>query len=512
MFNPASPDGKLAKMITAKEAELKKDLSWSVKVLEKPGVPLINCLGTKFPIETGCPLKPKCKACSRGNGITCAAKNLVYQVECGICKHDESEKKRKKEKRRQKNKDGLNREETKEEKSGIHSSQTAKRENFYIGETARTLRCRAAEHINKLREWDRDSFMLNHWAKEHGHLTQPPNLKFTVVKQCRDALSRQIQEALWIPLKGTMNMRNEFGVNELCRIQMEKSQHQLNEDLLESKNERQKDRDDLKNFVTIIKSVITRENKRCNEEIINLTVSNCKSNSKRKPLEPKSLSPKKKSRMEHSTPKENSRHPNRYREAVEQHSPIEISVGNINALNQSPSLIPEISDPSQDEINTTRANTNLSDNVLGLDIEHTRHRLGDSSLEYSIDARCLEETARRGGIIQMSQNEIETLRDLAILFEEVGVADWTSNCSFPNSISSQECISSVMEEAGVADWTSGESFSVSESNDEGVDKEEKQTAREDTTNSNLAGGDLSSDTRPKRVTQLDVQRDLVWIQ
>ena len=85
IFVPASKNGILAKMIKDKEEELRLDLSWGVKVLEKPGLPLINSLSYKFPVTEGCPEKETCEACDHGDGIKCAYKNVVYQAMCEAC-------------------------------------------------------------------------------------------------------------------------------------------------------------------------------------------------------------------------------------------------------------------------------------------------------------------------------------------------------------------------------------------------------------------------------------------
>ena len=80
--------------------------------------------------------------------------------------------------------------------------------------------------------------------------------------------------------------------------------------------------------------------------------------------------------------------------------------------------------------------TNLSDGVLAVDIEHVRNRLNDSSLEYSIEARCLESTAIRRGILQDTNvgldNMTEDMLDwVQYIFKEANIETWTSNGSFP---------------------------------------------------------------------------------
>ena len=68
--------------------------------------------------------------------------------------------------------------------------------HVYIGETARTLRQRSLEHIKKLKNWGRNSFIIRHWMLEHGSDSTPPEFEFKMVKKFRDSLSRQIAEAI----------------------------------------------------------------------------------------------------------------------------------------------------------------------------------------------------------------------------------------------------------------------------------------------------------------------------
>ena len=45
-----------------------------------------------------------------------------------------------------------------------------------------------------------------------------PKFKLKVLGQYRDALTRQITEAVYILEKGSLNKRNEFRMNEICRL------------------------------------------------------------------------------------------------------------------------------------------------------------------------------------------------------------------------------------------------------------------------------------------------------
>ena len=61
--------------------------------------------------------------------------------------------------------------------------------------------------------------MLQHWIEAHGTEMIPPDFIFEVIKQYRDAYSRQIAEALYIMNEGSLNNKMEFGINYVCRLE-----------------------------------------------------------------------------------------------------------------------------------------------------------------------------------------------------------------------------------------------------------------------------------------------------
>ena len=88
----------------------------------------------------------------------------------------------------------------------------------YVGETARQLGERAHEHMTKAKSLNKDSFIVNHWMEKHHLDTSPPGFKFSVLSSHRDPLSRQLREAILIGKQGDLNKKNEFGLNELIRL------------------------------------------------------------------------------------------------------------------------------------------------------------------------------------------------------------------------------------------------------------------------------------------------------
>ena len=64
-----------------------------------------------------------------------------------------------------------------------------------------------SEHKIKANEYSRESFIIRHWMREHSTETVEPEFKFTIVSAHKDALSRQIKEAVLIKDIGNLNMK-----------------------------------------------------------------------------------------------------------------------------------------------------------------------------------------------------------------------------------------------------------------------------------------------------------------
>ena len=89
----------------------------------------------------------------------------------------------------------------------------------YVGETARQFGRRVQEHMEKLNKLDKESFMVEHWMLKHGTSPVPPKFQFKILNVHKEALSRQLDEAVHIRHMGVLNRRGEFAANELIRLQ-----------------------------------------------------------------------------------------------------------------------------------------------------------------------------------------------------------------------------------------------------------------------------------------------------
>ena len=104
--------------------------------------------------------------------------------------------------------------------------------------------------------WEKKSFIIRHWMMEHGLDTEPPPFKFEIMKKFNEPLGRQITEAILISKTGTLNLKNEFGNNHLCRLVSAKSNW---EEVKEKKKEVAAEirmEEDLRQFIKVMYNVV----------------------------------------------------------------------------------------------------------------------------------------------------------------------------------------------------------------------------------------------------------------
>ena len=88
-----------------------------------------------------------------------------------------------------------------------------------MGESARSIYERASEHRKDAEDNSEDSHMVKHWRISHPELPIYPAFKFKVIGSYRDALSRQVAEAVRIELRGeVLNSKSEFNRCKLPRL------------------------------------------------------------------------------------------------------------------------------------------------------------------------------------------------------------------------------------------------------------------------------------------------------
>ena len=92
---------------------------------------------------------------------------------------------------------------------------------IYVGETSRTLVERVIEHVEGAEDLGVDNFITKHWATKHDQLVKRPRVSFKVLKHYKDALTRQVSEAILIESLANLNSRAEWGRNKITRLRID---------------------------------------------------------------------------------------------------------------------------------------------------------------------------------------------------------------------------------------------------------------------------------------------------
>ena len=185
---PVTEGSILAKRLREVVARVQGPRGTSVRVVERPGPPLLSglALSNPFPM-TVCP-KPNCPLELSGTTCRgrCSTESVVYKATCVLCEEEQ-------------------------EALGVPESQRIQYQ--YVGETSRTVRIRSGQHKADYLKCSREgrqasveedtwsSFMWDHrLAKHHNNTTMDPDrdFKFDILSSFKDPMTRQITEAVFI--------------------------------------------------------------------------------------------------------------------------------------------------------------------------------------------------------------------------------------------------------------------------------------------------------------------------
>ena len=102
----------------------------------------------------------------------------------------------------------------------------------YVGETSRSIFERASEHRRDAEGHTEDSHMYKHWQVSHSELQEAPRFRIKVVGSFKDALSRQLSEAVRIELRGegVINSKAEYSRSRIPRLKIDKEEWKLQEE------------------------------------------------------------------------------------------------------------------------------------------------------------------------------------------------------------------------------------------------------------------------------------------
>ena len=190
---PNTRGARLAKKLIGCENQLAKLTKYNVKIVEQSGMPLIRLfprvLSPKNCYWPECPVC--CQNLSKGSS-KCRLSNVVYEAKCVEC--------------------------LEMLKNGVIDKDQV---GIYVGETSRTLVERVIEHVEGAEDLGVDNFITKHWATKHDQLVKRPRVSFKVLKHCKDALTRQVSEAILIESLANLNSRAEWGRNKITRLRID---------------------------------------------------------------------------------------------------------------------------------------------------------------------------------------------------------------------------------------------------------------------------------------------------
>ena len=198
LFVEQTKGGALAKQLQQAELDLGMKTGFRVRVVENAGTALKRIFSSTNPWGSRECGRPDCVVCSQGDEQIqdCRRRNILYENRCTTC-HVESKKEDPK------------------------LSGTGK--GIYVGESSRSMYERGKEHeADRVGELE-ESHQIKHWVLDHPELYAPPKFKFKVVSTLRDALTRQLSEAVRIELRGEdiLNSKSEFNRCKVPRLKID---------------------------------------------------------------------------------------------------------------------------------------------------------------------------------------------------------------------------------------------------------------------------------------------------
>ena len=165
------------KKLQQAELELGMKTGFRVRVVENAGTALKRLFSSTNPWGSSECGRPDCVVCSQGDEQVqdCHRRNILYENRCTAC-HVGSEK--------------------------DDSKLSGTGRGIYVGESSRSMYKRAAKEHEADRAGEmEESHQIKHWVLDHPGLDAPTKFKFKVVSSFRDALTRQLSEAVRIELR-----------------------------------------------------------------------------------------------------------------------------------------------------------------------------------------------------------------------------------------------------------------------------------------------------------------------
>ena len=204
LFVENSKDGELARRLRGVVERIQHILKFRIKVVERSGTPL----RLMFPLNNiggeGVCGRNECITCMQegeGRKPPCTRRSVLYENVCKICNPGVTD-------------------------PGTKLSPPLTNPSIYVGETARSIMERGADHWKGYKEQREDSHILKHHVLHHGGVGEP-SFHLRAVGFFNSALSRQVAEAVRIAEWGeevVLNSKSEFNRCQLGRLTLEKEQ------------------------------------------------------------------------------------------------------------------------------------------------------------------------------------------------------------------------------------------------------------------------------------------------
>jgi hypothetical protein len=216
-FVEQSKGGELAKRLREIERKANRIVGYKTKIVEGVGSKLKDLLPNNNPWKGAHCGRPACIPCSQPGEMKqdCRKRSIIYENTCQICNPEDGKEKVR--------------------KDGRDLADGGKYPSVYVGESGRSLHERAREHWADFDGRQTDSHILKHWMVHHkGQGT--PDFRIRVIKYCKDALSRQVGEAVRISYRGqTLNSKSGYNRSGISRLVLEeeKEEEQIRDDAQE---------------------------------------------------------------------------------------------------------------------------------------------------------------------------------------------------------------------------------------------------------------------------------------
>ena len=239
IFVPSTMGGVLVRKLREREDTMSDLTGFRVKYQEAAGTKLANMFSTDLGRGLHCGRYPcpPCDTNSEEKRTNCKSSNILYESACMVCNPTEKAPKLL----------------SSPQEDLVHPStqQPAKRGGIYIGESSRSLHERSTEHVNDAQNLTSKSHIIKHWMIKHPDLPARPPFRFTITTKYRDALSRQVGEAMRIMMSSDdlLNSKSEYVRNCLTRITITEKDWEKKERERREEDQEKQEKEKLEEFI-----------------------------------------------------------------------------------------------------------------------------------------------------------------------------------------------------------------------------------------------------------------------